>query len=311
MGARVRTVSVVVVGLVGAAFVLASVSRAEEAVVSVERIPGESVTYVERPGGRVAVGVLGPGEGAPVVLVPGLGDTRGQYRVLAPALAAKGFRVFAMDLRGHGDSDTTFTDHSAQAASEDVLALVGLAGRPAVLVGNSFAGRAINYAAVAAPEQVRGLVLVAPFTRDHETSWGLDVAMRVMFARPWGAWAWGGYYKSLYPTRPPADLPAYVDRLTRNLAEPGRLEALASTLRSKEEGVDARVSKVSAPALVVMGSKDPDFKDPKAEAEAVAKLVHAEVVMVEGAGHYPHVEFPELANTAIVSFLEALPAEVE
>jgi len=274
-------------------------------------IPGESVTFIERPGGRIAVGVLGPEDGAPVVLVPGLGDTRGQYRVLAPLLALKGFRVFSMDLRGHGDSDATFTDHSAQASSEDILALVKFAGRPSVLVGNSFAGRAISYAAEAAPELVRGLVLIAPFTRDRDDSWALGLLMRLMFGPPWGGWAWSGYYKSLYPTKGPADLAAHADRLSNMLSEAARRDALLATILSHDTGVDARVSKVKAPALVVMGTKDPDFKDPAQEAVLVSELVRGSVVMVDGAGHYPHVEVPEIANTAIVSFIEGLAEAVE
>lgn len=271
-------------------------------------IPGESVTFVERPSGRVAVGLLGPADGAPVVLVPGLGDTRGQYRELAPKLAASGFRVLAMDLRGHGDSDVTFTDHSAQAASEDVTAVLDLAGRPAVLVGNSFGGRVVAYAAESQPARVGGLVLIAPFSRDREVSRELGLAMRFLFARPWGAWAWGKYYNSLYPTRKPADLADYVRSLTANLSEKGRLEALQATLSSHDTGVDARVSKVRAPALVVMGTKDPDFPDPVAEAKSVAELLRAKVELVDDAGHYPHVEFPEVANAAIVSFIAGLPA---
>ena len=61
--------------------------------------------FVFRPGGRLAYEVVG--EGPVVVLVPEMGDARATYRFLAPDLASVGLRVAAMDLRGHGDSDTT------------------------------------------------------------------------------------------------------------------------------------------------------------------------------------------------------------
>ena len=62
--------------------------------------------YVTRPEGRVAYDVAG--EGPLLVLVPGMGDLRGSYRFLTPALRQAGYRVACTDLRGHGDSDTTF-----------------------------------------------------------------------------------------------------------------------------------------------------------------------------------------------------------
>src|SRR4051812_3437864 len=48
------------------------------------------------------------GEGPLVVCVPGIGDVRGQYRYLAPALVEAGHRVVTMDLRGLGDSSAGF-----------------------------------------------------------------------------------------------------------------------------------------------------------------------------------------------------------
>lgn len=67
--------------------------------------------FLARPGGRVAFSDTG-GEGALVVLVPGLGDLRGTFRFLEPALVARGMRVVTMDVRGHGQSSATFDDYS-------------------------------------------------------------------------------------------------------------------------------------------------------------------------------------------------------
>ncbi len=48
-----------------------------------------------------------------------------------------------------------------------------------------------------------------------------------------------------------------------------------------------------APMLVIMGTRDPDFKRPAQEAQLVATALHASVQMIEGAGHYPHAEMQE------------------
>jgi len=57
-----------------------------------------------------------------------MGDLRAGYRFLAPALRAAGYRVACTDLRGHGDSDTTFASCGDQETAGDVIALT--AGLP-------------------------------------------------------------------------------------------------------------------------------------------------------------------------------------
>lgn len=58
----------------------------------------------------------------------------------------------------------------------------------------------------------------------------------------------------------------------------------------------------TAPLSVVMGSADPDFKDPLAEAEAFAQDLGATITLADGFGHYSHTEDPE----AVLEALEEL-----
>jgi pimeloyl-ACP methyl ester carboxylesterase len=60
--------------------------------------------YLELLGGRVAYEMAGPADGPLAVCVHGLGETRRTFRFLVPALAAAGYRVAAMDVRGYGES---------------------------------------------------------------------------------------------------------------------------------------------------------------------------------------------------------------
>jgi pimeloyl-ACP methyl ester carboxylesterase len=83
------------------------------------------------------------------------------------------------------------------------------------------------------------------------------------------------------------------------------MAALQGMLAVDKSDVEARLGAVRAPTLVVMGTKDPDFADAKVEAEIVAGLLKGSVAMIEGAGHYPHVEMPESATPAILDFLAA------
>ena len=262
--------------------------------------------WLEREQGRLAYSVQS--EGPLIVCVPGLGDLREEYRFLTPALVAAGFRVAALDLRGHGESSTGWGDYSAEAIGGDVLALIGTLGAsPSVVVGASMAAGAAVWAAAEEPELVAGVVLIGPFVRDVGSpalQRVLQAVFRVLLARPWGVSFWMRYWTSLFPTRKPDDFNAYAARLRANLSEPDRFAALrAMMLGPSRRAIEARLGRVDQPALVVMGTKDRDFKDPAAEAEFVAARVGGEVELVEGAGHYPHVEFMEQTAKRILDFV--------
>jgi pimeloyl-ACP methyl ester carboxylesterase len=52
-----------------------------------------------------------------------------------------------------------------------------------------------------------------------------------------------------------------------------------------------------------MGEQDPDFPDPKAEAQRIAGALHARVVMVADAGHYPQAQQPAAVTRSVLEFL--------
>ncbi len=267
------------------------------------KLPGPTETrYLPRPGGRIAWDVTG--EGPLVVGVPGMGDLRSNFRYLVPALVAAGYRVATMDLRGHGESDATFDTYDDVAAGSDVLALVEHLGGPAVIVGNSMGAAAAVWAAAEDPDAVAGLVLVGPFVRNAPVGRIKTLLFRLAMMRPWGRRVWDAYIPSLYPGRAPDDLDEHRARIRASLRRPGRWAAFSATTHTSHAPAEARLAEVRAPALVVMGDADPDFPDPAAEARWVAERVGGgEPLLVPGAGHYPHAEYPEIVGPAVVSFL--------
>jgi pimeloyl-ACP methyl ester carboxylesterase len=112
----------------------------------------------------------------------------------------------------------------------------------------------------------------------------------------------------LYPTRKPADFTEYRAALKANLSQPGRLEALKKMMLASKSASEQRLPKVKAPALVLMGSKDPDFKPPEAEAQWVAGRLNARYEMIPSAGHYPQAEMPEITGPKVVAFLRSIHA---
>jgi pimeloyl-ACP methyl ester carboxylesterase len=274
-----------------------------------QRSNAMSTQFLQYDSGQIAYDDVG--SGPLVVCVPSMGDVRGEYRFLAPRLVVAGFRVVTMDVRGHGESSTHWPDFSVAAIGSDLVALIrALDGGPATIIGASMAAGAAVWAAAEAPDLVAGLVLIGPFVRGGGSAI-TNLLWATLFARPWGPAVWQWYYAKLYPAQKPADFAQYSAGLRANLQEPGRLEALQQMLYASKAASEARLPAVTQPALVLMGSKDPDFKQPEAEAKWVAEQVRGDYQMIEHAGHYPHTELPDATAPLILAFLQARSERME
>ena len=263
--------------------------------------PAQTICYLDRPGGRVAYEVSG--NGPLMVLVPGMGDLRSAYRFLAPALRDAGYRVAATDLRGHGDSDTSFASYGDVETAGDIIALIEEFGGPAVVVGNSMGAGAAVYAAAERRALISGLVLVGPFVRNGKTGAMGRALLRVAMAPLWAATTWKSYLPKLYTGRLPVDFEEYRSSVVHSLRRPGYAKAFSRTTRTDHTAAENRLSGVETPTLVVMGELDPDFKDPHAEAQWISNVLRAEVVMVPEAGHYPQSQQPEVMTAAVLRFM--------
>lgn len=266
-----------------------------------------STCYLDRLDGRIAYDIRGDAESPLVLLVPGMGDPRSTFRFQVEPLAAAGFRVVTMDLRGHGDSDVTFTAYDDEALAGDVTALVEHLGGPATVVGNSMGAGAAVIAAAERPDLVSRLVLIGAFVRDPALNPVVSALFRVLTLRPWVRTVWRAYLPSLYAGTKPADFAAYRDAVHADLGKPGHARAFSATTRTTHAPAEAVASQVEVPTLVVMGDRDPDFPDPAAEARWITETLAgpARSVMVEDAGHYPHSQHPDRVNVELLHFLRA------
>ncbi|MEV6304218.1 alpha/beta hydrolase [Actinoplanes sp. NPDC051861] len=271
--------------------------------------------FVTVDGGTIAYEVSGAGP--LVVLAHGMGDSRDSYRFVVPQLVAAGYRVAAVDLRGCGESSAAWPSWTRTDIAGDLLAVVRHLGGPAVLVGNSISGGAATIAAAQAPDLVDGIVEIAPFTRRQSVDLGgllrvkrhrsgmTRLGMTAMLGSV--KW-WHRYLDVAYPGRKPAD---WDDQLRRNaamLAEPGRMKALQRMGQTPPTDAGEQLGNVRCPVLIIEGSLDPDWADPRAEATAILAALPAglgRVEVVEGAGHYPQAQFPEETVALLLPFLKA------
>ncbi|PPF62563.1 alpha/beta hydrolase [Clavibacter michiganensis] len=269
-------------------------------------------------GGTLAYELSGS-TGPLLVLAHGMGDSREAYRFLAPLLVEAGYRVAAVDLRGHGESSVGWAGHSRTDIAGDLIRLVEHLGGPAVLVGHSISGGAVTIAAATAPHLVTAVVELAPFTRKQSLSLsdlrnpafrrGMRHLLGTTLLR--SSREWLRYLDVAYPGIRPADHAARLERIRAMLAEPGRMQALRAMGSGTPADAGEQLGNVRCPVLVVQGGADCDWADPRAEGEAIVAALPAglgRLVVIDGAGHYPHAQHPAEVATAMTAFLASAHA---
>ena len=79
--------------------------------------------YFEGPEGSLAYSDYG-GNGQLVLMLPGMGALRSEYRFLAPKLSETGYHAVTVDLRGQGESSVPWRDYDVPSVGGDILALI-------------------------------------------------------------------------------------------------------------------------------------------------------------------------------------------
>ncbi|WP_133916592.1 alpha/beta fold hydrolase [Streptomyces sp. NBC_00582] len=273
--------------------------------------------YLAVDGGTIAYEVAG--SGPLIVLAHGMGDSRAAHRAVIPQLVAAGHRVAAVDLRGCGESSVGWSAWSRTAIAGDLIAVIRHLGGPAVLVGHSISGGAATIAAAQEPSLITAVVELAPFTRKQSIRLGdLRVKrfrrgmLRLLGAGVFGSvLLWRSYLDVAYPGVKPAHWAERLGRIDSLLREPGRMKALQGMGCSAPTDAGAQLGNVRCPVLVVMGTLDPDWADPHAEGSAIVDALPSglgSLEMIEGAGHYPHDQFPDQVLSLMLAFLRSVAA---
>jgi pimeloyl-ACP methyl ester carboxylesterase len=173
-----------------------------------------------------------------------------------------------------------------------------------VIIGQSISGGAATIAAATAPDLIAGVIELAPFTRAQSVDLGGLVRVKrfragyLQLARVIAGGslaAWKKYLDVAMPAKP-ADWGSELARIEAKLSEPGRMKALQAMCKASPSDAGAQLPNVTCPVLVVEGTLDPDWADPRAEGERIiADLPRGlgELAVIDGAGHYPHAQTPD------------------
>jgi pyruvate dehydrogenase E2 component (dihydrolipoamide acetyltransferase) len=248
-------------------------------------------------GGR-KISYAGAGQdGDVVLLVHGYGGDRNSWLFLQEPLAER-YRVYALDLPGHGTSSKDVGDGSVEMLAGTVLGVLNAIGvERAHLVGHSLGGAVAVAATAQEPVRVSSLTLIAPsgfgpeinagYLRgfaDAQTRRELKPVVGQIFAD-----------ESLVTRQVVDDLLAY----KRLDGVDTALHALVGTLLDGDMQRMDSAAAIAAiggavPVTVVWGSADRII--PPAQAESVAGAVRH---LLDGAGHMPHMERPAEVLAAI------------
>ncbi|MBV9337512.1 MAG: alpha/beta hydrolase [Solirubrobacterales bacterium] len=261
----------------------------------------ETTQFLDLPVGRLAYDDAG--EGQLIVATPAMLDLRSELRFLRPLLLEAGFRVVTVDQRGMGETSGRWPEYGSIPLAHDLIALLRhLEAGPAVIYGTSNGAAAAVYVAAEAPDLVRGLVLSAPFVRDGQMSWIQRQLMNIMRLPFLTLPIYLSYFPKWEPKRP-ADFDEHMARLKANLQEPNRRGVVrAYMLEQSHAEAEARLGQVTVPSLIIMGTGDVDWPDPAAEARWIQDKLGSELLMLDRAGHHPHVEYPREIADAVVAF---------
>lgn len=270
------------------------------------------------------------GSGPLVVMLHGFPQYWWAWRTYLPALAAAGYRVAAMDLRGYAGSDHSPRGYDPITLSNDVLGVIGCLGeQSAVIVGHGWGGH-IGWTAARRSNTVRGLVAIsaphpvrlreAARTQAQVSAWryalryqwpwlperdfaGNDAARVAEVLRDWSV-------RREWLDRDVSDhfRAAFLEGNTAHCAMEYHRWAWRSYVRADGRRFNTLMAaeQIRQPVLHLHGAQDPTVLSvtTTGSGDYVAGAYRAEAI--DDCGHFPHEERPDVVLPLLLEWLGSL-----
>jgi len=256
---------------------------------------------------RLAYDVRGDGE--PLLLVHGWCGARSVWRLQSPVFA-KQYRVIAVDLRGHGDSEKPHGDHEysiARCADDLARLLDELRLDRAIVVGQSMGTLVAQQLCLDHPARVTALVLAGALAGSPPAG-GVVGPWVERIAAEIEAKGFEAYLQEVVPFwfSPGFDR-EQIKTFTADSFKAAPYAAVAFCRAVAGTDLRQRLPEIGAPTLLIVGERD--GRTPVAEAEDMNRRIpDAWLKVIKGAGHMANVEKPEEWNRAVLGFLDSLSA---
>jgi esterase len=236
-----------------------------------------------------------------LVFVHGVLDDGAVWRSLTSALNVPDSEVVTVDLAGMGGRPEEPGPYSLDGYANDVVAVLDVISSPVVLIGHSMGAQIVELAAIARPDKVIGLVLVAPIPLAGAQ---LPEEAVAPFKSD------GGNVEGLRELRLLAS-PGFPEPELTRISDAGAKIARAAVAEFTDlwnvgvpQGHEATA--FSGPVLVIRGEVDPLATDDLIEAGVVRRFDGATLNTVVGAGHWIHAEQPATVARLLAHFVTAL-----
>jgi len=243
------------------------------------------------------------GHGEPLVMVMGFTAGRSGWMPQIPFFK-KYYRVITFDNRGAGKSDKPPGPYSTRMMADDTVSLMDLLRiEKAHIMGVSMGGMIAQELAINYPQRVMKLVLACTYACQDETSGdSLEQAkfLQLTPEKKVSAMVGLAFNKPLY--RFIFGLLARVQ--TRFMGASGRVGIAGQSEACRKHNTLERLSSITAPTLVIVGTGDRIIKPVSSEAIA-GKIPNAKLVKVEGGSHYFSFEMKNVFNREVLGFLKS------
>ena len=255
--------------------------------------------------------------GSPVVLLHGGGTDSAtlSWRLAIPALAAQ-HRVFAPDWPGYGESEIFNGEYTSQAMVDWLHAVLDNLGLEKTgLVGISMGGGGALAYTLAHPARVTRLVPVDSYGLARKAP--MHILSYLMVRMPWLidlTWAWVRKNRSMAAWALSSIFadkrnitPDLEEEVWHAIQDPTAQRSFASFQRYElgwrelRTCVMDRLGEIHCPTLIIHGEKD-SLVPIAAAREAAQRIPNARLEVVQGAGHWPMRERPQVFNQLLIDF---------
>jgi 3-oxoadipate enol-lactonase len=257
--------------------------------------------------------VLEQGKGDPVLWLQGLNAPAAAWAVQL-AHFAQSARSIAPDARGVGQSDAPEGPYTARQLAEDAAAVLdALDVQRAHVVGLSLGGAVAQELALARPDRVRSLALLATFAAQQPRSRALLEAWRALYPvaiadshlrKAWELQAYAWLFTDRF-WRSDANVRAALRFAASQPPQPpqgfvGQVDAALS------HDARDRLPRVNIPTVVIHGALDQ--LSPKENGEELARLIpSAELLVIPEVGHAVNLEGQRAVNGALRALWKRVP----
>jgi pimeloyl-ACP methyl ester carboxylesterase len=258
------------------------------------------------------------GEGHPLLLVHGVGGSSLTFQWNIDELAQR-FRVYAVDLPGHGRSEKPDLQYAVEDAVPFIAEFIrDVCGEPAALVGVSAGGLMCALTAADHPDLVTHLVMVSSAGFGRDVTWGLRL-LSLPVVRPWiestrhdPAAVRMSLRRTIHDTNLITD--ELVAAVAEERAQPGNGKVMHRALRNNLNIFGLRrwrkhirsLKKVGVPVMIIWGAQD-RFIPVRHAYRAMKHFAGAPVHIFDRCGHWPPYEHPNRFNRLVGEFI-TIPA---